>query len=114
MMRQKDNLNKNHGFLMYQEIGQKALATGRPRGSAGHNGGAEWGFHRMTSSLPLGFAGVLNIASEEEQITILHEYWHSIQNSFIKSKDHYIRRVKMGPTWFVEGPAVAMAESIAA
>ena len=109
-----DYSNKDHGFLMYQEIGAKALATGKPRGSAGHNGGAQWGFHRMTSSLPLGFAGVLNIAAEDEQITILHEYWHSLQHSHIQTKDHDRRRALMGPTWFVEGSAVAMAEITAA
>ncbi len=105
-----DNDNRDHGFLMYQEIGAKALATGMPSGSAGHNGGAEWGFHRMTSSLPLGFAGVLNIAGEDEQVTIFHEYWHSLQNSFIQTKDHRTRQELMGPVWFVEGSAVAMAE----
>ncbi|MGI9495881.1 MAG: collagenase [Mariniblastus sp.] len=105
-----DNDNRDHGFLMYQEIGAKALATGMPSGSAGHNGGAEWGFHRMTSSLPLGFAGVLNIAGEDEQVTIFHEYWHSLQNSFIQTKDHRTRQRLMGPVWFVEGSAVAMAE----
>lgn len=106
----RDTTNKDHGFLTYQKIGAMALETGRPRGSAGHNGGAEWGFHRMTSSLPLGFAGVLNIAGEDEQITILHEYWHSIQNAFIQTQDHKRRRALMGPVWFIEGSAVAMAE----
>ena len=105
-----DNDNRDHGFLMYQEIGAKALATGMPSGSAGHNGGAEWGFHRMTSSLPLGFAGVLDIAGEDEQVTIFHEYWHSVQNSFIQTTNHRKRHKLMGPVWFVEGSAVAMAE----
>lgn len=109
-----DCSNQDHGFLMYQEIGAQALKTGRPRGSAGHNGGAEWGFHRMASSLPLGFAGLLNIAGEEEQITILHEYWHSVQHSFLQTTDHRRRRKQMGPVWFVEGAAVAMAELTAA
>jgi len=109
-----DSSNKDHGFLMYRKIGAEALKTGIPRGSAGHNGGAEWGFHRMTSSLPLGFVGVLDIAGEDEQITILHEYWHSVQNSFIQTTDHKRRRERMGPVWFVEGSAVAMAEITAA
>jgi hypothetical protein len=99
---------------MYQKMGADALKSGRPRGSAGHNGGAAWGFHRMTSSLPLGFAGVLRVAGEEEQITLLHEYWHSIQNSAIQTKEHKTRRKLMGPVWFVEGSAVAMAEITAA
>jgi hypothetical protein len=110
----RDSRNKDHGFLSYQTIGAEALATGRPRGSAGHNGGAEWGFHRMSSSLPLGFAGVLGVAGEEEQITLLHEYWHSIQNSHIHTTEHKARRRLMGPVWFVEGSAVAMAEITAA
>ena len=109
-----DSKNKDHGFLSYQQIGAQALATKRPRGSAGHNGGAEWGFHRMTSSLPLGFAGVLDIAGEDEQITILHEYWHSVQNAAIQTQDHKRRRELMGPVWFIEGSAVAMAEITAA
>ncbi|MEM7475036.1 MAG: hypothetical protein AAF483_08585 [Planctomycetota bacterium] len=106
----EDSANRDHGFLMYQEIGAQALKSGQPRGSAGHNGGAEWGFHRMTSSLPLGFASLLNIPGEEEQITLFHEYWHSIQNSFIQTTDHAQRKRLMGPVWFVEGSAVAMAE----
>ena len=59
----------------------------------------------MTSSLPLGFAGVLNIAGEDEQVTFFHEYWHSLQNSFIQTKDHRTRQELMGPVWFVEGSA---------
>ncbi len=106
----EDASNQDHGFLMYQEIGAKALESGKPRGSAGHNGGAQWGFHNMTSSLPLGFAGKLRIAGESEQVTLFHEYWHSIQNSFIQTQDHEKRRKLMGPVWFIEGSAVAMAE----
>jgi len=110
---EQDSGNKDHGFLMYQKIGADALESGRPRGSAGHNGGAVWGFHRMTSSLPLGFAGVLDIPGEGEQVTILHEYWHSIQHAFIQTADHQERRKQMGPVWFTEGSAVAMAETTA-
>jgi hypothetical protein len=110
----RDRDNKDHGFLTYQAIGSEALSSGKPRGSAGHNGGAQWEFHNMTSSLPLGFAGKLSVPAEDEQITILHEYWHSIQNSFIQTKNHKQRRELMGPVWFVEGSAVAMAETTAA
>ena len=105
-----DRFNKDHGFLMYQEIGAGALATGKPSMSAGHNGGSEWGIHRYSSSLPLGFAGVLDIAAEGDQLTILHEYWHSVQMSFIQTEDHQKRQDQMGPVWFAEGSAVAMAE----
>ena len=105
-----DRFNKDHGFLMYQKIGADALATGRPSMSAGHNGGSEWGIHRYSSSLPLGFANVLDIAAEGDQLTILHEYWHSVQMSFIQAEDHQAREAQMGPVWFAEGSAVAMAE----
>ena len=106
----RDRFNTNHGFLSYQKIGADAVATGRPSMSAGHNGGSEWGFHRYSSSLPLGFAGLLETAGEGDQITIFHEYWHSVQQASIKAKDHPTRRKQMGPVWFAEGSAVAMAE----
>ena len=117
--------NQDHSFNVYREIGEEALSSGRPRGNAGHNGGAEWGFHRMTSSLPLGFAGQLGVPGEDEQVTVLHEYWHSIQHSFIETTSRgkgewptnssYVpgdrtRDSLLGPIWFQEGSAVAMAE----
>ena len=106
----EDSENKDHGFLMYQAIGAEALASGNPRMDAAHNGGAEWGIHRMASSLPLGFAGFLGIAGEGDQITILHEYWHSVQMSFMQPGDHGPNQEVAGPVWFIEGSAVAMAE----
>ena len=106
----RDRLNQDHGFLAYQQIGEKAIATGSPSMSAGHNGGSEWGFHRYASSLPLGFASKLEVAGEGDQLTIFHEYWHSIQQASIKATDHETRQKQMGPVWFAEGSAVAMAE----
>ncbi len=105
-----DSDNKDHGFLMYQELGAEALSSGQPRMDAANNGGAEWGIHRLTSSLPLGFSGSLGIAGEGDQLTILHEYWHSVQRSFLQTQDQNLSQQLMGPTWFVEGSAVAMAE----
>ena len=106
----RDRFNKDHGFLSYQEIGARSLANGSPSMSAGHNGGSEWGFHRYSSSLPFGFAGKLDVAGEGDQLTIFHEYWHSIQQAWIKAPDHATRQEQMGPVWFAEGSAVAMAE----
>lgn len=112
--------NKDHSFNAYRKIGAKALSSGRPTGNAGHNGGAEWGFHRMTSSLPLGFVGQLGVPGEDEQVTVLHEYWHSLQHSFLQTTSRgnsqkYVsgertRDSLLGPIWFQEGSAVAMAE----
>jgi hypothetical protein len=112
--------NKDHSFDFYRKIGARALLSGRPTGNAGHNGGAEWGFHRMTSSLPLGFVGQLGVPGEDEQVTVLHEYWHSLQHSFIQTTSRsnsqkYVsgertRDSLLGPIWFQEGSAVAMAE----
>ena len=45
----------DHGLITYQEIGAEALKSGRPSGNAGHNGGMDWGIHRFSSSMPLGF-----------------------------------------------------------
>ena len=45
----------DHGLITYQEIGAEALKSGRPIGNAGHNGGMDWGIHRFSSSMPLGF-----------------------------------------------------------
>ncbi len=105
-----DRTNEDHGFLMYHRIVADALANAKPASSAGHNGGYQWGIHRYSSSLPLGFAGQLEIHPEGDQITLLHEYWHSIQMSFIHRTDHQIRKKQMGPVRFSEGSAVAMAE----
>jgi hypothetical protein len=112
--------NKDHSFDFYRKIGARSLLSGRPSGNAGHNGGAEWGFHRMTSSLPLGFVGQLGVSGEDEQVTVLHEYWHSLQHSFIQTTSRgnsqkYVpsertRDSLLGPVWFQEGSAVAMAE----
>lgn len=106
----RDRFNKDHGFLSYQLIGEKAIASGSPSMSAGHNGGSEWGFHRYSSSLPFGFAGKLDVAGEGDQLTVFHEYWHSIQQASITATDHKTRQEQMGPVWFAEGSAVAMAE----
>ncbi|MCH2180107.1 MAG: hypothetical protein MK106_15020 [Mariniblastus sp.] len=106
----RDRFNDDHGFLSYQKIGAEAVATGRPSMSAGHNGGSEWGFHRYSSSLPPGFSGLFDTAAEGDQLTIFHEYWHSVQQASIKAEDHRTRRKQMGPVWFAEGSAVAMAE----
>ncbi|GDY02284.1 hypothetical protein LBMAG49_16130 [Planctomycetota bacterium] len=102
--------NKDHGFLMYQAVGAKALSSGQPQMDAANNGGSEWGIHRLSSSLPLGFSSALDIAGEGDQITILHEYWHSVQRSFLSTQDQARSQELMGPAWFVEGSAVAMAE----
>ena len=106
----RDRTDEDHGFLMYQKIGADALAKGRASMSAGHNGGSEWGIHRYSSSLPLGFSNLLEIQAEGDQLTVLHEYWHSVQMSFIHSQEHDVRQKQMGPVWFAEGSAVAMAE----
>jgi hypothetical protein len=74
----EDSENKDHGFLMYQAVGAGALSSKQAHMDAANNGGAEWGIHTLASSLPLGFSGSLGIAGDGDQITILHEYWHSV------------------------------------
>ena len=77
---------------------------------AGRNGSAEWGIHRFASSLPWGLAGLYGVPGEEELKTVLHEYWHAVQHSFIQTLDWDQRDELMGPVWFVEGSAEYMAQ----
>ncbi|MSR34112.1 MAG: hypothetical protein EXS12_04845 [Phycisphaerales bacterium] len=66
---------------------KKTLSSRQPHMDAANNGGAEWGIHRLSSSLPLGFSSALDIAGEGDQITILHEYWNSVQRSILHTQD---------------------------
>ena len=99
----------DHGFITYQEIGAEALKTGRPSGNAGHNGGMDWGIHRFSSSMPLGFEKKLRVEGQWEQITILHEYFHAVQHAHTIHLNRYARDKALGPMWFMEGAATYMS-----
>ena len=102
--------SEQYSMIEYQSVGAEAVATGNLRMDAGRNGSAEWGIHRFASSLPWGLAGLYGVPGEEELKTVLHEYWHAVQHSFIQTLDWDQRDELMGPVWFVEGSAEYMAQ----
>ena len=99
-----------HSLIEYQQIGAQAIAEDRPYGTAGRNGSAEWGIHRFATTLPFGLAGYFGLPGAEDVKTVLHEYWHAVQHSFIDTTDFDERDALMGPVWFVEGSAEFMAQ----
>ena len=98
-----------HSLLDYQQLGADALKEGRPSGSAGHNGGFQWGIHRFASSLPWGMSGKFGIPGDEDQKGVFHEYFHAVQHAHLRTLEHQARYKGMGPVWFVEGGAEYMA-----
>ena len=102
--------SEQHAMIEYQQLGAEALANGETFGTAGWNGTPEWGIHRFASSQPWGLTGVGGIPGDEDVKTVLHEYWHAVQHSFITTTDFEARDELMGPVWFVEGSAEYMAQ----
>ena len=102
--------SEQYSMIEYQQLGALAVADNMPFGSAGHNGGFEWGIHRFASTLPWGLAGRFGTPGAEDVKTVLHEYWHAVQHSFISTLDYGKRDSAMGPVWFAEGSAEFMAQ----
>ena len=102
--------SEQHSMIEYQQLGAEALDAGEPFGTAGWNGAPDWGIHRFASTQPWGLTGNMGIPGDEDLKTLLHEYWHAVQNSFIPTLDHGVRDDLMGPVWFVEGSAEYMAQ----
>lgn len=102
----------DHGLLSYQVLGEEALKSGQPRGSAGRNGSAEWGLHRFASSIPWGMLDPprFGVTGDSEQKVLFHEYFHAVQHAQIHPKIQWEKRDELlGPVWFVEGGAEYMA-----
>ncbi len=102
--------SEQHSMIEYQQLGAQAVAENRAFGTAGHNGGFDWGIHRFTTTLPWGLAGRFGTPGAEDVKTVLHEYWHAVQHSFISTLDRDKRDRAMGPVWFAEGSAEFMAQ----
>ena len=100
----------SNGIIFYQQVGAQFMAEGRRSSEAAREGMADWGFHKFASTLPWGLAGMMGAPGAADVITVFHEYWHSVQHSFITTVDWDARREAMGPVWFVEGSAQFMAE----
>jgi hypothetical protein len=83
--------SKRYFIDVYQKIGSSAVSSGQPSSTAGLNGGEQWGTHQIFASLQPGFSPLFKIQGETESGIILHEYWHSIQASFITTTVYAIR-----------------------
>ena len=45
----------DHSMIAYQKIGENVILNNQPQGGAGHNGGFQWGIHKLSSSYPFSF-----------------------------------------------------------
>ena len=96
-------------LIEYHRSGPKRLLTTSRTGplatTADSNGHSPFRHH-----LPFGLAGYFGLPGAEDVKTVLHEYWHAVQHSFIDTTDFDERDALMGPVWFVEGSAEFMAQ----
>lgn len=95
-------------ILELQIIGATAMSTGNATVDASLAGAPECGIHRLFSSNLLDLEPSFPVAPDEATRMIMHEYWHSVQLSYIQTTDRSKSAELEGPTWFVEGSAEAM------
>jgi hypothetical protein len=99
-----------HSMIAYQKIGEQVVATNQPQGSAGHNGGRDWGIHRLSHSYPFGFDNFFEfIPPQDDAKVVIHEYFHVVQLASIYSTNYEVVNSKLGNIWFHEGGAEYMA-----
>ena len=103
----------DHSMIAYQKIGAEVIATNQPRGGAGHNGGFEWGIHKLSSSYPFSFDNLFDdIPPQDDFKTVLHEYFHVVQLSHVYNLSRNVRDSRVIPNesiWMQEGGAEYMA-----
>ena len=103
----------DHSMIAYQKIGAEVIATTQPRGGAGHNGGFEWGIHKLSSSYPFSFDNLFDdIPAQDDFKTVLHEYFHVVQLSHVYNLTRNVRDSRIIPNesiWMQEGGAEYMA-----
>ena len=103
----------DHSMIAYQKIGAEVIATNQPRGGAGHNGGFEWGIHKLASSYPFSFDNLFDdIAAQDDFKTVLHEYFHVVQLAHVYNLSDDVRDSRVIPNesiWMQEGGAEYMA-----
>ena len=103
----------DHSMIAYQKIGAEVVATNQPRGGAGHNGGFDWGIHKLSSSYPFSFDNLFSdIPPQDDFKTVLHEYFHVVQLAHVYNlsrNERDSRVVPNGAIWMQEGGAEYMA-----
>ena len=105
--------SRDYSMIAYQKIGENAILNNSPRGDAAHNGGSDWGIHKMTHSYPFGFDNIFEgIPPQGDFKTVLHEYFHVVQKARVYSLDREVRNEHLKPNetiWMMEGAAEYMA-----
>jgi len=103
----------DYSMIAYQKIGEEVISTNQPRGGAGHNGGFQWGIHKLSSSYPFSFDNLFEgIPPQDDFKTVLHEYFHVFQLSSVFNLEDEVRRNRVAPDeaiWIQEGGAEYMA-----
>jgi hypothetical protein len=103
----------DYSMIAYQKIGENVILNNQPRGGAGHNGGFQWGIHKLSSSYPFSFDNLFEgIPPQDDFKTVLHEYFHVFQLSSVYNLEDEVREGKIKPDeaiWIQEGGAEYMA-----
>ncbi|MDB4291228.1 hypothetical protein N9922_03335 [Cyclobacteriaceae bacterium] len=103
----------DYSMIAYQKIGESLVSENRPMASAGHNGGFQWGIHKLTSSYPFTLDNYFdNIPYLSHFKVVIHEYFHVVQLASIYNLDKDVRDSKLmpdGAIWMMEGAAEYMA-----
>ena len=108
-------INESRGGSMssYISKGESLVSENRPISSAGHNGGFQWGIHKLTSSYPHSLDNYFDYISYLEQFkVVIHEYFHVAQHTSIYNIDVGLKDEKLKPggaIWMMEGGAEYMA-----
>ena len=97
----------------YIALGESLVSENEPISSAGHNGGFEWGIHRLTSSYPHTLDNYFDYISYLADFkVIIHEYFHVFQLASVYNLEREERESKTKPDgaiWMMEGAAEYMA-----
>ena len=105
--------SRGGSMINYIAKGESLVSENRPISSAGHNGGFQWGIHRLTSSYPHTLDNYFDYISYLEQFkVIIHEYFHVFQLASVYNLENEERESKVKPDgaiWMMEGAAEYMA-----
>jgi len=93
----------------YLEMGQLAQSGDEWVGEAAWTSLPQWKTHVIMSSDPLGLSGYPGTAGGADLMTVLHEYWHAVQEGSYESLDRDVRKEADGPLWLSEGTAEFMS-----
>ena len=105
--------SRGGSMISYIAKGESLVSENRPISSAGHNGGFQWGIHKLSSSYPFSFDNLFEgIPPQDDFKTVLHEYFHVFQLSSVFNLEDEVRRNRVAPDeaiWIQEGGAEYMA-----